>query len=339
MAERNALLAKLKSMLHHSIAESTSRSYAVGWNAFKSFANRYGLTIDLPLDQWSLCLFIAYQIDRVTYNTIKVYLNGIRHFHAQLGYELKFKDMVLFNQLQKAYKRLKSDATATKKLPVTTALLNKLCPLLDWSSHDDRLFYTICCVGTYGLLRANEFINDEKPLLWNSLIEISDSAFSLRFSSSKTASLRNGFTVQFFKNNSPSCPWFMLVKMLTKYYPFQLDPKSPIFRRTDGSLAKKAWVISKLQKLLETLGFPAHLYTGHSFRKGGATSLADAGVSDHLIKSMGRWHSWSYQLYIAPSLQSIREAAREMGRAGIIFGGFDPSTRMLMNHVSGLGYL
>ena len=35
----------------------------------------------------------------------------------------------------------------------------------------------------------------------------------------------------------------------------------------------------------------AELYKGHSFRRGGATSLARVGVADSVIKTMGRWKS------------------------------------------------
>ena len=39
-------------------------------------------------------------------------------------------------------------------------------------------------------------------------------------------------------------------------------------------------------------------YKGHSFRIGGATSLAKRGVPSHIIQIMGRWRSECYKLYI-----------------------------------------
>jgi hypothetical protein len=42
----------------------------------------------------------------------------------------------------------------------------------------------------------------------------------------------------------------------------------------------------------------AHLYKGHSFRKGGATSLHEAGMPDSLIKTMGRWLSFTFATYM-----------------------------------------
>ena len=65
---------------------------------------------------------------------------------------------------------------------------------------------------------------------------------------------------------------------------------------------------------LKACGFPAHLFSGHSFRKGGAQSLADAGVAPHVIKTMGRWASWCFALYIAMTRESMQDISRTMAR-------------------------
>ena len=43
---------------------------------------------------------------------------------------------------------------------------------------------------------------------------------------------------------------------------------------------------------------PAHLYTGHSFRIGAATTAASAGIEDSTIQTLGHWKSSAYLLYI-----------------------------------------
>ena len=64
--------------------------------------------------------------------------------------------------------------------------------------------------------------------------------------------------------------------------------------------------------MLERLGLNSRSYVGLSFRIGGATVAAAARISDHLIKSMGRWSSDCYQTYIKTPLSVIIEAQVKM---------------------------
>ena len=46
------------------------------------------------------------------------------------------------------------------------------------------------------------------------------------------------------------------------------------------------------------LGLNPDAFSGHSLRRGGATALFLAGVSEHWIAIHGRWRSNAYKLYI-----------------------------------------
>ena len=45
-------------------------------------------------------------------------------------------------------------------------------------------------------------------------------------------------------------------------------------------------------------GIDARSYSGHSFRIGAATTAAEKGVDDSIIKTLGRWESLAYLQYI-----------------------------------------
>lgn len=83
--------------------------------------------------------------------------------------------------------------------------------------------------------------------------------------------------------------------------------------------------------MLDEIGvIDSHLYKGHSFRKGGATSLHEAGMPDSLIKTMGRWSSFAFATYITTSQALVIKAGRAMTSAKVLGRKvtFDPTNVM-----------
>ena len=79
----------------------------------------------------------------------------------------------------------------------------------------------------------------------------------------------------------------------------------PLFRMSDGRFLTKAVFTSRLREALSTLGYEALTYAGHSFRIGAATTAAEQGIEDSVIKMLGRWDSSTYQLYVRASRQVL----------------------------------
>ena len=87
----------------------------------------------------------------------------------------------------------------------------------------------------------------------------------------------------------------------------------PLFVADDGQPLKASALVSFMQSLIVRARIPnAHLFLGHSFRKGGATSLHEAGQPDSLIKVMGRWASFAFATYIDTPLQMLVAAGRSL---------------------------
>ena len=70
-----------------------------------------------------------------------------------------------------------------------------------------------------------------------------------------------------------------------------------------------------VRSALELGGIAASRYSGHSFRIGAATSAAMAGVSDAMIKTLGRWQSSAYTLYIRTPPDQLRAASCKLARS------------------------
>ena len=56
----------------------------------------------------------------------------------------------------------------------------------------------------------------------------------------------------------------------------------------------------------------ASTYAGHSFWIGAATTAAEKGIEDSVIKMLGRWESSAYQLYVRSSREMLSSVSRRL---------------------------
>ncbi len=75
------------------------------------------------------------------------------------------------------------------------------------------------------------------------------------------------------------------------------DGKDPLFMLSNGKIATRKDAIDVLNTLTTTMGLDSSKYSGHSFRRGGAQSLKNAGAEDWIIQILGRWSSDAYKEY------------------------------------------
>jgi integrase len=54
------------------------------------------------------------------------------------------------------------------------------------------------------------------------------------------------------------------------------------------------------------------LFSSHSFRRGGATLLANAGIPSNMIQLMGDWKSDAYKKYIVNDLSDRLKVANKI---------------------------
>ena len=81
--------------------------------------------------------------------------------------------------------------------------------------------------------------------------------------------------------------------------------ENPLFVFSNGLVLTKSLMQKQLQLYLSLCNYPAHKFSGHSFRAGCASTAAEAGMSDWEIKLLGRWSSDAYRGYIRISPDTI----------------------------------
>jgi hypothetical protein len=178
---------------------------------------------------------------------------------------------------------------------------------------------------TCGLLRAGEFVtkptNRHTLKLQHLIIHDANHGelnplqlngqrpayMSVRLEQSKTDPFRQGTTI-IIGNERAIAHMLAYLQRRNKSL-----GRLPLFADDDGQALAAAALVRFMQALIERANIPnAHLFLGHSFRKGGATSLHEAGHPDSLIKVMGRWASFAFATYIDTPIHMLIKAGRSL---------------------------
>lgn len=205
------------------------------------------------------------------------------------------------------------------RLPITPELLRAIyrawsaVPPMDYTR---VMLWAAFLLGFFGFLRSGEFTCPSleafklgvhlspRDLAVDS--HLSPSYLAVHLNQSKTDPFGSGLTVYLGKTEDTLCP----VVAVLAYLAIRPPLPGPLFIFRDGSSLSRYHLSQGLHSALKAAGINTTGYSGHSFRIGAATAAARAGLSDSLIKTLGRWRSSSYTLYIRTPKEQLASASR-----------------------------
>ena len=260
-----------------------------------------------------MCFATLLANDSLHHPSIKVYLSGVRSLHIDNGLP---DPLVNCLQLQRLLRGIKcvQGSSPSKHLPITIDLLKVIQRSLDLNSRNHVMFWAACCIGFFGFPRAGEFTTNQ-PFDTSIHLAVSDvqadalmdpSCFKINIKCSKTVPFRMGCDIYLGQGNSVICPVVAIGNFLALCGP---SPGKLFFYADGRPLTRQ--LSSTVQSILHSAGYPG-LYSGHSFRIGAATTAAARGIPDHLIKTLGRWSSNAYQLYIQTPVGSLTQVSSQL---------------------------
>ena len=177
---------------------------------------------------------------------------------------------------------------------------------------------TAPCYGQLGFLRCGEFLVPDSstfdPDTHLSLDDVSlDTStsrwfFLLTIKASKTDQFRQGATVALGSTGTDLCP----VDALLDYFGRRGNLAGPLFCLENGQPLQRRSFTTQVQQALSASGVDGSLFNGHSFRLGAATSASIAGVSESIIKRLGRWQSSAYQRYIRTPPSDLAHISQQL---------------------------
>ena len=284
-----------------------------------SFCSRHHIS-PLPATELTLRYFCTHLSASLAYQTIKVYLAGIRLLHLEHGFADPTRDAPLLQYLCTGIRRTKGDAPK-KRSPITLDILHTIKQEMARSHlpvSDRLLYWAAFTVAFYGFLRASEYTAPtsttycSRTHLCHRDITVRDDSIRLTLKHSKTDRFGRTAMVLIGATGTSTCPVTAMRKYLGEH-PHRHS--GPLFTLTSGKFLTRRNVSDVTKTLLSMAGIDPTSYSSHSYRIGAATSAAAAGLSDHLVKTLGRWRSSAYQGYIRTSPQVLCTATAKIARA------------------------
>ena len=309
-------------MLLESIASSTRTTYSTGVKKYLDFCFAHHLAsrdnlLPAPTEQ-TLVYFVASLQGQVQYQTIKLYLAAVSNFYTEHNQPITTSSMLQLRRILKGIQRTSGTPPRVRR-PITISILYEIVSVLRPSFSNDLdtvMLWAAFTSAFFGFLRVSEFThNSNTPFL-----AVNDATFipnienptaiQLKIKQSKTDPFRQGTTLTITKSDSQICA----VDALRDYI-LQRNPRNvqePLFTLKDGEPFTRTILTSNLREILKLLGYPELEYAPHSFRIGAATTAAAANLPPWLIKTLGRWRSDCYEIYIRTPMSILESVPKRL---------------------------
>lgn len=230
------------------------------------------------------------------------------------------ESMPLLELALRGTRREQSGSPKQTRLPITPGILNKMLQVWnrDPTKWDHVMLWAACCLGFFGFLRSGEFTAPEREefdpgehLTFRD-VAIDNAAdprmISVRIKQSKTDPFRQGVSIFLGRTEAVICP----VAALLAYLARRGSGDGPLFRFENGQPLTRSRLVIEVRKALQEAGLQPEIYSGHSFRIGAATTAAACGISAEVIKTLGRWRSQAYQLYVKLPRSQLSDISRKL---------------------------
>ena len=277
--------------------------YDIGVKKFNAFCEALDV-VSFPPAGLVLCLFATNLAQNVAFKTVKLYITGVKFHNIELGFKDKIPKM---SQLQLTLRGIKrsigTHGSHKQRLPITIVTLKLLRSYLARSNlncHDKAMYWSAFTLAFFGFLRSSEYVppsstSFSKHHTWlYKDAKIKKRHIHLSIKASKTDPFREGVTLLIAQTSHSICPVDALKRYLSKAY----HKSGPLFPFKNGTYLTRTKVTETIKRALVKHGKSPEQYSSHSFRIGAASTAAAAGISDSLIKSLGRWRSDCYHRYI-----------------------------------------
>ena len=288
-------------------APNTSKTYRQAQNTYSLFSADHQTHSRYPRNIHQLTMFISYLSYRnFSPNTIITYASAM----AQCTLIATGTNLTAHFLCQKLFRALRRQKVPDIRRRVTPAILLSLisaCDSVCYTACEASLFKVAFSLAFHALLRVSECCSTSKGTHTGIraqhvklLGKGSNRCLKLTIPQSKNDQYGKKCTIKL--NCLPHqskiiCSVRLMVAYLKVRPAFKKN--QPLFIHGDGSSLTQNQFASVMKQALHFSQVPEmQSYSSHSFRIGGATTLAERGIPEEDIQAAGRWRSQAYKSYI-----------------------------------------
>ena len=274
----------------------------------------------LPADSQTLVCYIEYMSQTCGYKHIKHLIGSVKLLHKIFNSEFLEDDYQVDSALQSV--KRKCAGTPMQVFPILPETLKAMAMFLDISDPQNLALWTawLCCF--YLMFRKKSAV-PESLSLFNPETDLTRSKIKV-FPEKNLALVYCNFSkvIQFRERQmvlpliGSEIPCLNVVYYLNKLFVENPCPdNSPAFSfYKNGRLQciTYTYFTKKLKECLNFAGFNPDLFSGHSFRRGGASWAFKAGCSSTEIKCNGDWKSDTWLQYTWLDLEQRLSAQQKI---------------------------
>ncbi len=289
-ADLDAIYRRARDLTKMARSENTRRAYRTAWAQYQAWCDGVGATA-LPADPGTVALYLSVLSKKVRPSTLKARLAAISVAHRLAGHPLDTGHEAI-RLIMRGAAREKGLAPKRQARALHYSALPALVDVFGDTPLDLRN-KTLVLLGFAAALRRSEIAALELTAL-----QIDKHGLTLTLPRSKADRHGEGETVFVARHpDTRLCP-VVTVEKWVKFRRSIEDIKEPrLFLRANRNHSFRNAGISEqtvnlvIKQAVDTLGFDASRYSGHSLRSGLATSAADAGLDLKAIMSQTRLRS------------------------------------------------
>ncbi|XP_011404552.1 PREDICTED: uncharacterized protein LOC105313084 [Amphimedon queenslandica] len=251
---------------------------------------------------------------------------AVRHLQIEYGFPSPlFAKMPRLERIIKGLRRIRGQqGKALQKRIIVPAILRQMRAY--WvgigSDYKCTMLWATVVTCFFGFMLAGELVvshaqdfEPKKHLTFDSVAADSwaePTLIQVSLRTSKTDPYGRGINVVVGRTGDDLCP----VQAMFNYLRMRGNGEGALFKHEDGSPFTKPQLVMEVRKALESSGYCKAEYSGNSFRAGAATTAAELKIEDSIIKTLGRWESTAYLLYIRIPREQLVEVSRDLAQLG-----------------------